>query len=312
MVKICEMVNDDLLKAKQDFFNWLCYHKNYSRLTAKAYEIDLKQFFTFLSFHHAKIFTLNDLEKLDLTDFHSFAAYRQKIGTKSRSLARQLVAIRSFFKFLYKNYKIQLPIVELIKLPQAQNNLPKAMAIKDAKNLVYANFSKQDWVLARDHAILLLLYGAGLRIGEALALLTHELTNIRNNILYISGKGKKTRIVPILPIILTAIAEYKKLCPFTLLPNEVFFKGAKGGALRAEIIQKTVRNLRRELGLPANITPHALRHSFATHLLTKGADLRTIQELLGHASLSSTQIYTELDNSQLLKIYNNTHPRAGK
>lgn len=302
--------DQSLINAKNAFLNWLSNHKNYSFLTIKAYDADLNQFFSFLTTHHGKAYTLDELSNLSLSDFHSFSSYRQKFGTKSRSLARQLAAIKSFFNFLNKKYNVKVSITNLIKPPRVKQNLPRPLDIADAKNLIFLNKIQQNWIEARDRAILLLLYGAGLRIAEALNLLTHEVCDIRNKTLYIKGKGKKTRIVPILPIITDALQQYKDLCPFELAPNEVFFRGAKGGGLRPELVQKTVRNLRSALGLSANVTPHSLRHSFATHLLAEGADLRTIQELLGHSSLSSTQIYTELDNSQLLKIYNDTHPRA--
>ncbi len=299
-----------LIDAKKTFLNWLAKHKNYSLLTVKAYDVDLNQFFSFLTAHHGKILSLDDLSSLSLSDFHSFSSYRQKFSIQSRSLARQLAAIRSFFNFLNKRYDIKVPITSLIKSPRVKQKLPRPLDITDAKSLVFSNEIQQNWIAARDRAILLLLYGAGLRIGETLALITREVSDGRNKTLYIKGKGKKTRIVPILPIVFDAIQQYKERCPFELPDDEIFFRGTKGGPLRPELVQKTVRKLRSALGLAANVTPHSLRHSFATHLLTEGADLRTIQELLGHSSLSSTQIYTELDNSQLLKIYNATHPRA--
>lgn len=301
---------ENLIAVKNEFLHWLLYQKNYSKLTIKAYDIDLLQFFNFLSQHYGKNFTIGHINDIKLSDIHSFAAYRQKIGTKSRSLARQFAAIRSFLSFLQKHYKIELAIKNLIKAPKIKPSLPKPLKITDVKKLVLNTSTQPNWILARDSAVLLLLYGAGLRISEALNLLTKEVKQLDNKNLYITGKGKKTRLVPILPIINQAIQQYKELCPFILEENTIFFRGAKGGALRPEIIQKSVRQLRSALALPANVTPHALRHSFATHLLTEGADLRTIQELLGHSSLSSTQIYTELDNAQLLKIYSNTHPRA--
>lgn len=301
----------NLLDAKQNFLNWMLYQKNYSKLTIKAYNIDISQFFNFLTIHYGKNLDFESLKNIQLTDIYSFSAYRQQSGIKARSMTRQLAAIKSFFIYLQKHHNIQFSIKSLIKSPRINRTLPRPLKIAEAQKLVFNNTLQPDWTLARDSAVLLLLYGAGLRISEALGLLTKDIKLSKKNMnIYIKGKGKKTRLVPILPVIFEAMQQYKKLCPLILADEDIFFRGVKGGALRPEIIQKSVRILRNALALPANVTPHALRHSFATHLLVEGADLRTIQELLGHSSLSSTQIYTELDNSQILKIYNSTHPRA--
>lgn len=303
----------DLLEAKADFLDWLHYHKNYSSHTISAYDIDLTQFLKFLTIHHGKSFSLRELEELKITDFRAFAAYRRSLGNTARSLARNIAALRSFFRFLRDKKQVNLNSLTIIKSPKIPPNLPKILDINSTKQLVTAKQETKEtknWVEARDRAVLMLLYGAGLRISEALQLTSKDINKIKDGSLYIKGKGNKTRLVPILPVITEAIEQYRALCPFTLSSDDViFFRGAKGGALHPNIIQKKVRELRRVLNLPENVTPHTLRHAFATHLLTNGANLRVIQSLLGHSSLSSTQIYVNLDTNSLLSIYSKSHPR---
>jgi integrase/recombinase XerC len=197
-----------------------------------------------------------------------------------------------------------------IASPKVPHSVPKPLNVANAAALVEAGPGAElDWVLARDSAVLLLLYGAGLRIAEALALNRSEAPVGDRDILIIKGKGAKERLVPVLAIVRTAVERYIALCPYTLAPDEPLFRGAKGGPLSPRLIQLAMERLRADLDLPATATPHALRHSFATHLLSAGADLRQIQELLGHVSLSTTQAYTEVDRERLLAVYDATHPR---
>jgi integrase/recombinase XerC len=190
--------------------------------------------------------------------------------------------------------------------------LPKPLTASDARRVVSAGeqLAGEPWIAARNAAVLTLLYGSGLRISEALGLVAADLADERDAVIRVTGKGGKTRLVPVLPIAHRAIAEYRRLCPHHLDPQGLLFRGARGGPLQPAIVQREMRKLRGVLNLPDTATPHALRHSFATHLLGRGGDLRTIQELLGHASLSTTQIYTGVDTDRLLEIYERAHPRA--
>ncbi|MDN5248556.1 MAG: tyrosine recombinase XerC, partial [Alphaproteobacteria bacterium] len=284
----------ELLKVKTEFLEYLQYSKNYAHLTVCAYERDLRQFFHFMSQHLAKLLGLEDLKLLQLMDFRSFLAFRQKSGLTARSLAREQAALRSFFAYLKKRNLVKNDAIKALKAPRIKLHLPRTLTTENAISLVARPTQKHNiaWVQARDCAVLTLLYGAGLRINEALSIKAKDVANVEQSNLYIKGKGGKTRIVPILPVVHQAIAEYKKLCPYDLPPEAELFRGLRGKALRSEIVQRSVRLLRHALGLAATVTPHALRHSFATHLLQNGSNLRAIQELLGHASLSSTQIYT--------------------
>lgn len=306
--------DNELLKVKTEFLEYLQYSKNYASLTISAYERDLRQFFRFMSQHMGKLLCLEDLKLIKLMDFRSFLAFRQKNGLAARSLAREQAALRSFFHYLKKRNLVQNEAIKALKAPRIKPHLPRTLTTENAINLVAMPTQEHNvaWVQARDCAVLTLLYGAGLRINEALNIKAKDVINTEQTKLYIKGKGGKTRIVPILPVISEVIAEYKKLCPYDLPAESALFRGLRGEALRAEIVQRSVRSLRHALGLAATVTPHALRHSFATHLLQNGSNLRAIQELLGHASLSSTQIYTDIDDKHLLKIYQQAHPRFKK
>jgi len=291
---------------------WLGELKSVRQLAAKtveAYQRDLNQFTTFLFNHHAQKIDLKLLENLKPADFRAFLAYRRNDDVNSRSLARSLSALKSFFSYLEMQNLIKNEALNLIKMPKLGKSLPKALSVDEAKKTISSIDEMEDiaWISARDIAALSLCYGAGLRISEVLALTK---TDIETNAMRIIGKGDKMRLVPLMPPISLAISKYLKLCPFIITKNEPMFKGVKGGILSARIIQRRVVQLRSALGLPPSATPHALRHSFATHILNKGGDLRTIQELLGHASLSTTQIYTKVDNEQLLQSYLKAHPRG--
>ena len=292
---------------------WLTSLANERRMAAKtieAYERDTRQFFSFLMDylgHPAKIRDIADLRPVDL---RGFLAQRRRDGAGARTLGRGLAGVRSFICHLEKKGLASTAGLAATRAPKQAKSLPKPVSAMKAIQLTDPREHLRDepWIAARDVAVMTLLYGCGLRISEALAMTPAHLEG--GNSIVITGKGGKTRLVPLLPIIREAIDQYQQLCPYQGGNVEPLFFGAKGGVLRAEIIQRQVRKMRSALGLPETTTPHALRHSFATHLLGNGGDLRTIQELLGHASLSTTQIYTQVDTERLLEVYQNAHPRA--
>ena len=225
-----------------------------------------------------------------------------------------MAAVRGFFRYLDRRHGVHNPALQAMRTPRLPHRVPRPLAESDARELIVTAGAdaRQPWLGLRDTALLLLLYGAGLRIGEALSLDRRAIgvdpRALRS--LRVRGKGDKERLVPVLPIVAEALAAYLAACPAPPLPDEPLFKGARGGRLQQGVVQKQVRQLRVGLGLPETATPHALRHSFATHLLGEGADLRAIQELLGHASLSTTQGYTEVDARRLISLYARAHPRA--
>jgi integrase/recombinase XerC len=239
-------------------------------------------------------------------------ASRRANGVGARSLGRGLAGVRSFLRFLEKRGLANAAGVGAMRAPKAPKSLPRPLSAADARRLVDRGeqLAEEPWIAARNTAVLTLLYGCGLRISEGLSLKGADLASGQAEALRITGKGGKVRLVPVLPAARQAVAEYRRLCPYHLAPEAPLFRGARGGALQPAIIQREVQRLRSALNLPDTATPHALRHSFATHLLGRGGDLRAIQELLGHASLSTTQIYTQVDTARLLEIYNSAHPRA--
>ncbi|MFK7903440.1 MAG: tyrosine recombinase XerC [Nitratireductor sp.] len=294
--------------------NWLTSIRDERRMSDKtldAYERDLRQFLTFLTSYIGHPPKLKDVSNLKPSDLRGFLAERRRRGAGARTLGRGLAGIRSFVRFLEKNGLASSAGLAAIRAPKQPKTLPKPISVSKALELTNTSTQMRDepWVAARDVAVITLLYGCGLRIGEALSL-TPNMIEQSGTSLAITGKGGKTRLVPLLPIVHEAINEYVHLCPFALEADSALFRGQKSGPLRPEIIQRQMRKLRSAMGLADTATPHALRHSFATHLLGNGGDLRTIQELLGHASLSTTQIYTGVDTERLLDIYEKAHPRA--
>lgn len=279
--------------------------------TLEAYGRDIAQFAAFLKDHLGEPPTLDDLANLVQADFRAFLARRRNDGTSSRSLSRQLSAIRSLFHHFERRGILRNPAVAAVRSPKIAHSLPKPLTAQAAGALIKADSLQGDetppWVAARDAAVLTLLYGCGLRISEALGLTSAQ---IRREPLTVTGKGNKARIVPVLAVARDAVERYLALYPGSLDPRAPMFRGVKGGPLNARNVQLLIERLRGALGLPETATPHALRHSFATHLLGRGADLRTIQELLGHASLSTTQVYTEVNTGHLLEQYAKAHPRA--
>lgn len=294
--------------------SWMASLKAVRRMSPKtleAYARDLGQFAQFMALHLGGPATVPDLATLTASDFRAFLASRRIMGAESRTIARQLSALRSFYRHAERGGLFRNAALSAIRSPKLPHAVPKPLPVEAARAVARADAlatgETPKWVLARDQAVLTLLYGCGLRISEALGLTPAQ---AGSDILAITGKGNKTRIVPVLPAARAAISAYLDLCPFVLAPGEPMFRGQKGGALNARLIQLLIERLRGALGLPDTATPHALRHSFATHLLSNGADLRVIQELLGHASLSTTQVYTEVDRSHLLDQYRKAHPRA--
>ncbi|MFN3988760.1 MAG: tyrosine recombinase XerC [Erythrobacter sp.] len=254
----------------------------------------------------------SDAARIESHDLRAHLASRRAEGLANTSAARELSALKAFIAFAREQAGDPDPAPPRLRGPRIKKGLPRPVTPDEAMNLadLVDGLASSTWIGARDRAVLLLMYGAGLRIAEALSLKGRD--HPLGEVLEVTGKGGKQRLVPILPIVRAAVAEYVAACPFPLTPAEPLFRGAKGGPLSQGMVQRAMAQARRALGLPDTATPHALRHSFATHLLSAGADLRSLQELLGHASLGSTQIYTRVDAASLLENYRNAHPRAAK
>ncbi len=311
MTEILIPARPDLAKAREAWLKSLGDERRLSALTLDAYERDTRQFLHFLAEHLGGAPGVSDVSELRPADLRAFLARRRSGGAGSRTLGRGLAGIRSFLRFLEKRGLATAAGAAAMRAPKQPKSLPKPLTAIDARRVVSAGeqLSEEPWIAARDAAVLTLLYACGLRISEALGLPGSELKP-GQSMLRVTGKGGKTRIVPVLPAALKAVADYRRLCPYDLAADGPLFRGARGGRLDPAIIQRAMARMRGALGLPDTATPHALRHSFATHLLGRGGDLRTIQELLGHASLSSTQVYTGVDTERLLAVYDAAHPRA--
>jgi integrase/recombinase XerC len=300
----------DLQKARQDWLTSLAKERRLSPETVEAYARDSRQFLQFLTGHNGGPPGLSDIAALRSADLRGFLAHRRTGGAGTRTLGRGLAGIRSLLRFLERRGLANAAGATALRAPRQPKSLPKPLTASDARRVVSAGeqLAEEPWIAARNAAVLTLLYGSGLRISEALAIKAGDLPGA--GVLRVTGKGGKTRLAPVLPAAQQAVAEYRKLCPYHLYADEFLFRGARGGPLDPAIVQREMRKLRSALNLPDTATPHALRHSFATHLLGRGGDLRTIQELLGHASLSTTQVYTGVDTARLLEIYDSAHPRA--
>jgi integrase/recombinase XerC len=299
------------MAERQHWLDALGFERRLSDHTLDAYERDTRQFLTFLTGHLGGPAAVNDIRALRPADFRGFLATRRKDGAGARSLGRNLAGLRSFLRYLEKKGLVNAAGAGAVRSPKQPKSLPKPLSDSQAISVVADETQMHDepWIAARDAAVLSLLYGCGLRISEALGLAPSDIRPGASS-LRITGKGGKTRIVPLLAVVTEAVEKYRKLCPYHLEEGKPLFRGARGGPLQPAIIQRGMQKLRSAFGLPDTATPHALRHSFATHLLAGGGDLRTIQELLGHASLSTTQIYTGVDASRLLEVYDRAHPRA--
>ncbi len=297
---------------------WLTHLRAERRLSPKtleAYARDLRQCLEFLCEHWGKRVSLKAFSALEASDVRAFMAMRRADDIGSRSLMRALAGLRSFGRFLEREGKGKVGALSAIRAPKIGKSLPKPIQMAAAKRFADADErageDRDPWIWARDAAVMALLYGSGLRISEALGLKHRDVPKPgEGDVIIVTGKGNKTRMVPVLQNVLALIADYTAMCPHPLPPAGPMFVGARGGQLSPRIIQLTMERLRGSLGLPDSATPHALRHSFATHLLSRGGDLRAIQELLGHASLSTTQIYTGIDTERLLEVYRTAHPRG--
>jgi integrase/recombinase XerC len=305
---------DDTRREGLRWLGGLAQERRLSPKTVEAYGRDLRQFLTFLTEHLGEPPSVAATLSLKPLDIRAFLAQRRSRSIGSRSLMRQLAALRSFARYLEREGHGTASAFTAIRSPKVERNLPRplpaasAVAVTEAATRVGSE--REPWILARDAAVLSLLYGCGLRISEALGLQRRDAPVQGTDSITVMGKGGKTRSVPIIPAVAKAVEEYIALCPYTLPPEGPLFVGARGGPLSPRIIQLTVEELRGALGLPDSATPHALRHSFATHLLARGGDLRGIQELLGHASLSTTQLYTKVDAARLMEAFDAAHPRA--
>jgi integrase/recombinase XerC len=305
-------LGDDLRRTAEGWLAHLAHERGAADKTLEAYGRDLRQFLGWLKNDLGHAPCLADLARLDARLFRRFMAARRRDGLTGRSLARTMSALRTFFRWLEAQDVTHNRAVTQVALPKVPHGIPKPLTVNKAADVIDAQDGDDSWIATRNTAVLLLLYGSGLRISEALGLARKEVPVEGRDVLHIRGKGGRERLVPILPITQKAIADYvREREKLGLLDRDgPLFLGAKGARLSPRIVQKLMENLRASLGLPDTATPHALRHSFATHLLSAGADLRQIQELLGHASLSTTQAYTEVDRERLLKVYDQAHPRA--
>lgn len=278
--------------------------------TVTAYRGDVTEFLAFMSVHHGGSQGLGALATITVSDMRAWMAQTRSADVGSRSLARKLSAVKAFYRWLAEREGFEPTAVLATRSPKFTKKLPRPLAIDAARELIdcVETQGREPWIAARDVAVLTLLWGCGLRISEALGLRGADAP--LPDVLRITGKGGKERVVPVLPAARAAVDAYQRACPHQKGPDGPLFFGVRGGALSPGAIQKVMANARMQLGLPATATPHAMRHSFATHLLDAGGDLRAIQELLGHASLSTTQAYTAVDTLRLMEVYNRAHPRA--
>ncbi len=325
----------DLTECLEKWQAYLRVEKNVSRHTLRAYATDLTHFLTFLCGHIGHAPALNDLSEVGLRDFRAWMSRKAMDGAGNASRARSLSGIKNFLRWLDRQGIMHNAAIGTVRTPKQAHKLPRPLQQKQALSVLEnaAFLPKEDWIGARDTALFTLLYGCGLRIDEALSLNMNDMP--REGFIRVRGKGNKEREVPVIELVETTLKHYLGLCPYhsslraageaiqskkARLPHRAdgpprndgkpLFRGSRGGRLNQGVAQKAMRDLRRSLGLPENATPHALRHSFATHLLENGANLREIQELLGHASLSTTQRYTEINAAELMKIYKAAHPRG--
>ncbi len=303
-------INNDTAEQLQQFLTHIRHQKRFSDHSISAYQIDLLAFMEFIAQHKAQLVNLQLLGELGMSDFRAWLSYRLNKNYAKSSTARALAAVRSFYRYCERIGLVSNKALKTLKTPKLKQSVPKAIDADKTLAVMdnIANFAEESWVNHRNLAIFLLLYGCGLRLSEALNL---QLSQIKSQkILYIIGKGQKQRIVPILPIVENAVMEYVKSCPFAIEPEGILFYGVKGKKLSPRLVQLAMEQMRHQCGLEDTATPHALRHSFATHLLANGGDLRSVQELLGHSSLSTTMRYTKVDLDSLMRTYAKAHPRA--
>ena len=306
-----EVAAGDLVRAIHGWQAWLTHEKQASRHTRDAYARDLQAFVSFVAGHLGDRPGLAELESLTVADFRAWLAQRHAQGLQRTSTARALSTVRNFFAWAARNDLVQNAAVRAVRAPRLPRHVPKALTAGDMQQVLRSvrELAPEPWVAKRDVAVMLLLYGCGLRIGEALALTVQQAPRERDEVLLVTGKGNKQRRVPLLPIVGQAVQAYLAACPHSLRPHDPLFLGVRGRALSARRLQERLQQIRRAIGLSEATTPHALRHTFATELLSAGGDLRAIQELLGHASLSTTQRYTAVDAAGLTRVYERAHPR---
>ncbi len=306
------MISPALSRSIDDWLSHAGAIKGQSPRTLDAYRADVTGFLAFQSTHHGDTQGIAAIARLTVSDMRAWMAYERGRGVAARSLARALSAVKTFAKWLAEREDFDPTAILSARAPRFQAKLPRPLTEDAARALIDTTElqSVEGWVAARDVAVVTLLYGCGLRISEALSLTGRDVP--LPDTLRIAGKGGRERLVPVLSAAKDAVGVYLALCPYPVERNQPLFRGVRGGALNPRLVQKAVEQARMQLGLPASVTPHALRHSFATHLLSAGGDLRAIQELLGHASLSTTQAYTAVDTARLMEVYAKAHPKAAK
>jgi len=298
--------------ALDGWLSSLALERRLSAHTVTNYQRDVLGFLGFTAHHIGAPVSFKALSGLRAADFRAWLAHRRnEDDVGPRTLARGLSAVRTFFRYLTREGLAENAQIALVRTPKQPASIPKALSVNAAENLMGLLDPEESWTQARDLAVVTLLYGAGLRIGEALSLDGRDWPR-RGEPLRVTGKGNKARVLPVIDAIHDAVDVYRDSCPHALEPTSPLFVGARGGRLNPRSLQATIVRLRSALGLPDSVTPHALRHSFATHLLGAGGDLRTIQELLGHASLSTTQTYASVDTARMMEIYDAAHPRAAE
>jgi integrase/recombinase XerC len=300
----------DLIDAVERWRGWLRDEKRMAANTVESYSFDLQNLFAFLNRHRGRQINLKMLADITLADFRGWLAQNASDGIAAASRARAVAGVRNFFRWLDRSGQLHNAAIDILKMPKVPRRLPRPVTETQAQDIVglAAESATDGWTGLRDEALFTLLYGAGLRIGEALGLTRGDLSY--GDRITVTGKGNRQRNVPLLPVVRDIVAKYLAACPYASKPGNAVFVGVRGEKLNPAVAQRNLRALRRQLGLPDSVTPHALRHSFATHLLASGADLRSLQELLGHSSLSTTQLYTQVDAQQMMNAYRAAHPRA--
>jgi len=303
-------VTEDVREAVGAWLAWLGQERRASKNTMASYQFDVSNLFKFLSGYRGGNVSLKVLAGLTLTDFRAWLAWNADSEHGASSRARAVAGARNFFVWLDRTGRLHNAAITLLKTPKTLRRLPRPVSEASAEDIIHLakNVSEEGWIGRRDEALFTLLYAAGLRIGEALSLRGEDAAG--KSRITVIGKGHKERAVPLLPIVREAIDKYVASCPYPVSGKGRLFVGARGEALNPGVAQRNLRRLRRDLNLPDSVTPHALRHSFATHLLASGADLRTLQELLGHSSLSTTQLYTKVEAGRIAQVYRAAHPRA--
>ena len=299
------------IKLNELVEEWKLYNinlRNFSENSIKAYSLDLKNFLHF-SFQESEDILKSDLSNISSHTIRLWILSLRNRSVKASSLSRKMSSLKNFFHWLESTHNIVNSAISRLESPKKDKKLPRPLSVNDIKRLfsAFENKKEDQWIISRNQAIFLLLYTCGLRISEALDLKANALP--LNTSIFVKGKGKKERMVPILNITNQAIEQYKDQCPFPNSSSKYVFLGVRGKRMSARSFQKALERARNSIGLPSSSTPHSLRHSYATHLLNSGTDLRSIQKLLGHSALSSTQIYTQVEQKRLLQVYKSTHPR---